>query len=83
MTDGETYYVIVRGTNMLGSTVTVRSDGVTVERDPLIPGHVFDGPFFGTDINFQQSTHVLQASWMGFGGRDDQQRFHHTGKDMY
>ena len=80
MTDGETYYVIVQGTNALGLTLTVRSDGITVQRDPLIPGHVFDGPFFGSDINYQQSTSMLHASWLGFGGQDDQQHFDHTGK---
>ncbi|XP_072034301.1 uncharacterized protein [Amphiura filiformis] len=81
MANGETYYVIVRGTNILGLTVTARSDGITVQQDPLIPGHVFDGPFFGKDMNYQLSINVLSASWDGFGGEKNSPNIDHTGND--
>ena len=67
---------------MLGVATAIRSDGITIRQDPLIPGHVFDGPFFGKDINYQLSTNSLYASWMGFGGGGESQTIDHTGKQQ-
>ena len=36
----ETYYQLLRVTNALGYTYTLRSDGVTIHLEPLIPGEV-------------------------------------------
>ena len=36
----ETYYQLLRVTNALGYTYTLRSDGVTIHQEPLIPGEV-------------------------------------------
>ncbi|XP_072048752.1 uncharacterized protein [Amphiura filiformis] len=68
MKDGETYYAIVRATNVMGLTMIHRSDGVTVQRDPLIPGRVYDGALIGKDLNYQLSLTSLSAHWDGFGG---------------
>ena len=68
MKDGETYYAIVRATNVIGLTLIQRSDGITVQREPLIPGRVYDGPLIGKDLNYQLSLTSLSASWNGFGG---------------
>eukprot|EP00058_Branchiostoma_floridae_P003025 XP_002588513.1 hypothetical protein BRAFLDRAFT_79466 [Branchiostoma floridae] len=38
MHDGETFFVAVRATNEMNFTYTVRSDGITVMLEPLIPG---------------------------------------------
>ena len=36
----KTYYQLVRVTNALGYTYTLRSDGITVHQELLIPGEV-------------------------------------------
>ncbi|XP_038062441.1 uncharacterized protein LOC119732930 [Patiria miniata] len=80
MTDGETYYTLVRATNALGLAVTVRSDGITVKRDPLIPGQVYDGLLVGFDLTYQKETDRISASWKGFGqGMPIKETIHHTG----
>ena len=65
--DGESYFVIVRATNQLGFTYSLRSDGLTVQLEPLLPGHVRDGDIAGVDLNFQLSVTTLSANWDGFG----------------
>ncbi|XP_022103294.1 uncharacterized protein LOC110986022 [Acanthaster planci] len=80
MTDGETYYTIVRATNALGLEITVRSDGITVKRDPLIPGQVYDGLLVGFDLTYQKETDTISANWRGFGqGMIVKETVHHTG----
>ncbi|XP_022100316.1 uncharacterized protein LOC110984425 [Acanthaster planci] len=80
MTDGETYYSIVRATNALGLAITVRSDGITVKREPLIPGQVYDGLLVGFDLTYQKETDTISASWRGFGqGMPVKETVHHTG----
>ncbi|CAH1250560.1 FAT1 [Branchiostoma lanceolatum] len=67
MTDGETYYSVVRATNVLGNTWTVRSDGITVQREPLVPGVTRDGKIIGYDLSYQASVTELCANWDNFG----------------
>ncbi|KAI8519526.1 hypothetical protein Bbelb_027830 [Branchiostoma belcheri] len=65
--DGETYYAVVRATNQLGYSYSVRSDGVTVKLESLVPGIVCDGPIIGFDLSYQQSVTTLSANWDSFG----------------
>ncbi|XP_038050728.1 uncharacterized protein LOC119723897 [Patiria miniata] len=82
MVDDETYYSVVRATNALGLAVTVRSDGITVKRDPLIPGQVYDGLLVGFDLTYQKETDSISASWKGFGeGTQPKESVEHTGND--
>ncbi|XP_070573609.1 uncharacterized protein [Ptychodera flava] len=67
MKDGESYYVVVRATNLLGYSYSLRSDGITIQREPLLPGHVRDGDVMGYDINFQASVKYLAGNWDAFG----------------
>ena len=64
---GERYNAVVRLENALGEVVIARSDGVTVDIEPPVPGQVFDGPELGVDLNYQASVTTLSATWMGFG----------------
>ena len=66
MIDGETYFTIVKATNLLGLTMIQMSDGVTVQREPLVPGYVNDGDLTGRDVNYQLSTDSISANWGGF-----------------
>ena len=80
MLDGETYYSVVRATNAMGVTTTIRSDGITVQREPLIPGRVLDGLLEGYDLTYQKETDTLSASWSGFGqGMQANEEAQHTG----
>lgn len=67
LTDGESYFVVVRATNKLGYVNTIHSDGVTVQVEPLLPGNVRDGDLVGKDLNYQQSITSISANWDGFG----------------
>ncbi|XP_035700080.1 uncharacterized protein LOC118432563 [Branchiostoma floridae] len=67
MKDGETFFIAVKATNMMDFTYTVRSDGITVMLEPLIPGEVRDGDIIGYDLNFQPSVTSLSANWDSFG----------------
>ncbi|XP_035662464.1 uncharacterized protein LOC118406510 [Branchiostoma floridae] len=67
MTDGETYYVTVKATNIQNITRIERSNGITVQREPLIPGLVRDGPVPGYDLNFQIADDEISANYDGFG----------------
>ncbi len=81
MKDGETYYTVVRATNALNIPITLRSDGITVKRDPLIPGQVYDGLLVGFDLTYQKETDTISASWSGFGkGAPAKEIVKHTGK---
>ncbi|XP_033637723.1 uncharacterized protein LOC117298529 [Asterias rubens] len=80
MMDGETYYTVVRATNALNIPITLRSDGITVKRDPLIPGQVYDGLLAGFDLTYQRETDTISASWSGFGqGMPIQETVEYTG----
>ncbi|CAH1794764.1 unnamed protein product [Owenia fusiformis] len=65
--DGEEFFVVVQGTNSLGFTQTVRSDGITIKQEPLMPGVVRDGPVFGVDFDVQPSVTQLWGNWDAFG----------------
>ena len=81
MMDGETYYTVVRATNALNIPITLRSDGITIKRDPLIPGQVYDGLLAGFDLTYQKETDTISASWSGFGqGMPIQETIEYTGK---
>ena len=71
LTDGETYYVTVRTTNKLGYTYSTRSDGITVQVEPLLPGVVRDGHITGFDLNYQPSVTSLSGNWDLFGKEGD------------
>ena len=65
--NGETYFVVVRATNELGYSYSLRSDGITVQQEQLLPGRVHDGLIPGLSINFQAPTDRLSAHWDYFG----------------
>ena len=67
MLNGELYYSLLRVTNALDHTYIIRSNGVTVKQEPLIPGKVFDGEVIGYDLNFLKSIAMVTANWDGFG----------------
>ena len=75
MHDGDSFFIELRVTNMLGFTYSVRSDGVTIQLEPLIPGQVYDGLVTGVDLSFQPSTTTLSANWDGFGYDKDPDTF--------
>ncbi len=72
--------MVVKGTNLIGLTMVHRSDGITVQREPLIPGIVYDGDLLGTDLNYQSSIDTLSANWGGFGGSNVVETVDHTGQ---
>ncbi|XP_052081925.1 uncharacterized protein LOC127719726 isoform X2 [Mytilus californianus] len=65
--NGKMYYSLVQVTNKLNYTYILRSDGVTIEKNPLLPGKVFDGDVRGYDINYLPSNKIIYANWDGFG----------------
>ncbi|CAC5409205.1 unnamed protein product [Mytilus coruscus] len=67
MLNGELYYSLLRVTNALNYTYMIRSNGVTVKQEPLIPGKVFDGDLLGYDLNFLNSKAMVTVNWDGFG----------------
>nr|XP_006817093.1 PREDICTED: uncharacterized protein LOC100376421 [Saccoglossus kowalevskii] len=67
MKDGESFYIVVRATNLLGFTYSLRSDGITIQKESLLPGNVRDGDIWGYDLNSQASVTYLAANWDGFG----------------
>ncbi|XP_070573546.1 uncharacterized protein [Ptychodera flava] len=67
MKNGETYYLVVRATNQLGYSHSLRSDGITIQLEPLVPRDVRDGDVYGFDLNYQSSITELSANWDAFG----------------
>lgn len=67
MLNGELYYSLLKVTNALNFTYIIRSNGLTVKQEPLIPGKVFDGDVVGYDLNFLPSKAKVTANWDGFG----------------
>ena len=70
--DNEAFFFIVRATNKLGYSYSLRSNGLTVKLEALIPGAVKDGDIFGKDLNFQFSITSLSAWWLGFGADNNE-----------
>lgn len=67
MKNKERYYSLLRITNALGYVYILRSNGVSILKDPLRPGQVFVGDLLGLDLAFQPSPHSVSANWNGFG----------------
>ncbi|XP_070562157.1 uncharacterized protein [Ptychodera flava] len=67
MKNGETYYLVVRATNLLGYASSLRSNGITIQLEPLAPRDVRDGAVYGFDLNYQSSITTLSANWDAFG----------------
>ncbi|CAG2187681.1 unnamed protein product [Mytilus edulis] len=67
MESGALYYSLLKVTNALNYTYIIRSNGVTIQQDPLIPGKVFDGDITGYDLNFMPSRTSVSANWDSFG----------------
>ncbi|MBC8402241.1 MAG: PQQ-binding-like beta-propeller repeat protein, partial [Candidatus Marinimicrobia bacterium] len=65
LSNGETYYVSVRGTDRVGNTSTVvSSDGVIVDTGSPVAGVIIDGSV--TDLDWINSVTTLSAAWSGF-----------------
>ncbi len=65
LTDGETYFVSIRVTDVAGNRSAVFSgDGILIDVTPPLVGSVNDGS--GDDIQFTSSTTTLSANWSGF-----------------
>ncbi|ESO82597.1 hypothetical protein LOTGIDRAFT_236952 [Lottia gigantea] len=67
MKNGERYYVLLRVTTSSGYSYILRSNGVTIEQEPLIPGQVNDGDVVGFDLNKIYTQNKASANWGGFG----------------
>ncbi|KAK6192291.1 hypothetical protein SNE40_003784 [Patella caerulea] len=63
----ERYICLLRVKNALGFTYNIRSNGVTIEEEPLLPGRVNDGDIEGYDLNFVFTSNKISANWKGFG----------------
>ena len=84
MQNAETYYSLLRVTNADGYVYVLRSDGVTIHNQPLVPGSVFDGDVFGIDLNVVSSKEQATCNWDGFGiVRNENHEEILTGKGTY
>ena len=63
----ETYRVLVQASDATGEVFILRSNGVTVTTDELVPNTVWDGPNPDEDLNYQEPTDYLSAHWADFG----------------
>lgn len=70
MNNEERYVSLLRVTNAIGYQYTLRSNGVTILKDPLRPGQVFVGHLVGFDLDFQPFSHTVSANWNGFGAEN-------------
>lgn len=69
----ESYRILVQAVDYSGEVVVLRSDGLTVTTEALVPSVVQDGPIIGQDLNYQEPTTYLSAHWMEFGDGTPQQ----------
>ena len=69
----ETYRILVQATDYSGEVHILRSNGVTVTTQGLVPGLVRDGPIPEQDLNYQESVTSLSACWNGFGNGSPEQ----------
>ncbi|XP_046574117.1 uncharacterized protein LOC124282192 [Haliotis rubra] len=67
MRNMERYCQYLRVTNALNYTYTIRSNGITIEDDPLVPGQVNDGDVVGFDLQFLRTKSKVSANWDKFG----------------
>ena len=71
--DQESYRILVQAVDYSGEVFILRSDGLTVTTDELLPNVVQDGPIVGQDLNYQEPTTYLSAHWDEFGDGTHQQ----------
>ncbi len=71
--DDETYRILVQAVDLTGEVHILRSNGTAVTTHSLVPGLVQDGPIIGQDLNYQESTSILNAHWSGFGDGSPEQ----------
>ena len=64
---GEVCYSLLRVTNALGFQYMLRSDGITIHDQPLVPGFVYDGDVIGYDLDVINSKSTVTCNWKGFG----------------
>ena len=69
----ESYRILVQAVDYSGEVVVLRSDGLTVTTEALVPSVIQDGPIIGQDLNYQEPTTYLSAHWMEFGDGTPQQ----------
>ena len=69
----ETYRVLVQASDATGEVFILRSNGVTVTTDELVPNTIWDGPNPNEDLNYQEPTDYLSAHWAEFGDGTPQQ----------
>lgn len=69
----ESYRVLVQAMDITGETYSLRSNGLTVTTDDLVPNIVQDGPIPDEDLNYQEPVNYLSAHWGGFGDGTPQQ----------
>ncbi|XP_048258717.1 uncharacterized protein LOC124137708 isoform X1 [Haliotis rufescens] len=67
MQNMERYYQYLRVTNAMDYTYTIRSNGITIDDDPLVPGQVNDGDVVGFDLVFFRTKSKVSANWDKFG----------------
>ena len=65
---------------MVGYVYTLRSNGVTIESNPLLPGIVLDGDLTGYDLKVLPSTTNVTANWDSFGYDREQTSIDNTRK---
>lgn len=65
--NGELYYSLVKVTTAIGYTYVLRSDGLTIKQNALLPGRVFDGSMTGYDLNVILSRTIVHGNWDSFG----------------
>ena len=71
--DEESYRVIVQAVDFTGEIFVLRSNGLTVTTDDLVPSTIQDGPIPDEDLNYQEPTDYLSAHWQEFGDGTPQQ----------
>jgi len=70
--EGQRYYSLVNITNALGYSYILRSNGVTISSNLLIPGEVYDGLVTGYDLTVVPSRTIVSTNWDNFGkSRED------------
>ena len=77
LTNMKTYYVELEIIDAINRTFRGRSNGVTIFIQPPEPGMVRDGPHYGEDRNYQQSTEELTVNWDDFGVDEPGMRIEH------
>jgi hypothetical protein len=65
---------------MMNYVYTLRSDGVTIDSNPMLPGIVYDGDLTGYDLKVLPSRTNVSANWDGFGHDRDQTSVENAGK---